>query len=190
MIIRKSAAEIELMAAAGVVVAGTLALLEERLEPGITMVELDKIAEDYIRSHGGVPTSKGYKGYPAAICISPNDMIVHGIPGNYAAKEGDIISFDIGVTKDGQVVVMHDTTVDRITNGHGTVASKTLRQIQQLDGAYWFTASTSFANPAVTLARSASDTFAGIRPSDVPLFMLAQIIGAVAATVLFRWLLV
>lgn len=58
-----------------------------------------------------------------------------------------------------------------------------------ITAAYWFTASTSFANPAVTLARSLSDTFAGIRPSDVPLFMVAQIIGAVAATLLFRWLL-
>ena len=103
MIIRKSQAEIELMAAAGMVVAGTLAVLEERLEPGVTMAELDKVAEDFIRSQGGVPTSKGYKGFPAAICISPNDMIVHGIPGNYVAKEGDIISFDIGVTKDGLI---------------------------------------------------------------------------------------
>ena len=81
----------------------TLALLEERLEPGITMAELDRIADEYIRSHGGVPTSKGYKGFPAAICISPNDMIVHGIPGDYRAQEGDIISFDVGVTKDGLI---------------------------------------------------------------------------------------
>ena len=103
MIIRKSAHEIELMARAGAVVAGTLSLLEERLEPGITMKELDRIAEEYIRAHGGVPTSKGYKGFPAATCISPNEMIVHGIPGNYAAKEGDIVSFDVGVTKDGLI---------------------------------------------------------------------------------------
>jgi glycerol uptake facilitator-like aquaporin len=58
-----------------------------------------------------------------------------------------------------------------------------------ITAAYWFTASTSFANPAVTVARSLSDTFTGIRPSDVPLFVVAQIIGAVLATVLFRWLL-
>jgi methionyl aminopeptidase len=103
VIIRKSAQEIELMAASGVVVAGTLALLKERLEPGVSMAELDRIAEDYIRSHGGVPTSKGYKGFPAATCISPNEMIVHGIPGDYRAQEGDIVSFDIGVTKDGLI---------------------------------------------------------------------------------------
>jgi methionyl aminopeptidase len=103
VIIRKSAREIDLMAAAGVVVAGTLALLEQTLEPGLTMAELDRIAEDYIRSHDAVPTSKGYKGFPAAICISPNEMIVHGIPGAYRAKEGDVVSFDIGVTKDGLI---------------------------------------------------------------------------------------
>jgi methionyl aminopeptidase len=103
VIIRKSAGEIERMAAAGAVVAGALALLEERLEPGISMAELDRVAEQYIHDHGGVPTSKGYKGYPAAICISPNDMIVHGIPGEYRAKEGDIVTFDVGVTKDGLI---------------------------------------------------------------------------------------
>jgi methionyl aminopeptidase len=103
MIIRKSAREIKLMAAAGAVVAGTLALLDERLEPGITMVELDEIAEQFIRSNDAVPTSKGYKGYPAAICISPNEMIVHGIPGGYRAKDGDVITFDVGVTKDGLI---------------------------------------------------------------------------------------
>jgi methionyl aminopeptidase len=103
VIIRKSAREIDLMAAAGEVVAETLAVVEERLEPGITMIELDRIADEYIRSRGAVPTSKGYKGYPAATCISPNDMIVHGIPGNYEARDGDVISIDVGVTKDGLI---------------------------------------------------------------------------------------
>ena len=98
MIICKSPAEIETMARAGAIIADTLALLEERLEPGIAMIELDRIAEEHIRARGGVPTSKGYKGFPAAICISPNEMIVHGIPGEYRAREGDIISFDIAVS--------------------------------------------------------------------------------------------
>jgi len=103
MIIRKSAREIELMAAAGAIVAGTLALLEEQLAVGVSMAELDRLADEYIHARGGVPTSKGYKGFPAATCISPNDMIVHGIPGDYRAGEGDIISFDIGVTRDGLI---------------------------------------------------------------------------------------
>ena len=67
------------------------------------MIELDLIAEEYIRAHGGVPTSKGYKGFPAATCISPNGMIVHGIPDGYRAREGDVISVDVGVTKDGMI---------------------------------------------------------------------------------------
>ena len=65
-------------------------MLGEQLEPGVTTGELDRIAEEFIRSQGGVPTSKGYRGFPAAICISPNDMIVHGIPGAYRVEEGDI----------------------------------------------------------------------------------------------------
>ena len=103
MIIRKSPQEIELMARAGAVVASTLGLIEERLEPGISMAELDRLAEEYIRSQGAVPTSKGYKGFPAATCISPNDMIVHGIPGVYRAQEGDVVSIDVGVTLDGLI---------------------------------------------------------------------------------------
>jgi methionyl aminopeptidase len=103
VIIRKSPDEIQKMARAGAIIANTLGLLEECLEPGMTMLELDRIAEDYIHAAGGVPTSKGYKGFPAAICISPNDMIVHGIPGDYVAREGDIITFDIGVTKNGLI---------------------------------------------------------------------------------------
>ena len=103
MIIRKSRQEIEGMAKAGALVAETLALCAEHLEPGISMLELDRLADEHIAAHGGVPTSKGYKGFPAATCISPNDMIVHGIPGDYRAREGDIISFDIGVTKDGMI---------------------------------------------------------------------------------------
>jgi len=67
------------------------------------MLELDRIAEEHVRSKGGVPTSKGYKGFPAATCISPNEMIVHGIPGAYRARDGDVVSFDIGVTKDGLI---------------------------------------------------------------------------------------
>ena len=103
MIIRKSAAEIEGMARAGELVAETLALCAEVLEPGLSMVELDRIAEEHIRSQGGVPTSKGYKGFPAALCLSPNSMVVHGIPTAYEAQEGDLISVDLGVTLDGLV---------------------------------------------------------------------------------------
>jgi methionyl aminopeptidase len=103
VIIRKSPQEIETMARAGAVVAGTLAVLEESIRPGITTGELDAIAEEYIRSHDGYPTFKGYKGYPAATCLSPNDMVVHGIPGAYELGEGDTLSVDVGVTLEGFV---------------------------------------------------------------------------------------
>jgi methionyl aminopeptidase len=103
VIIRKSQQEIDTMARAGAVVAGTLALLGERIQPGVTTGELDAVAEDFIRSHNGEPTFKGYKGYPAATCLSPNAMVVHGIPGARKLEEGDILSVDVGVTLDGFV---------------------------------------------------------------------------------------
>jgi methionyl aminopeptidase len=103
VIIRKSPSEIELMAAAGEIVAATLALLGDSIRPGVTTEELDAVAEEFIASQGGVPTFKGYKGYPAATCLSPNDMVVHGIPGEYALREGDILSADVGVTFEGFV---------------------------------------------------------------------------------------
>ena len=103
MIICKSPQEIERMARAGVVVAATLRLLEERIRPGVTTAQLDALAERFIRSQGGAPTFKGYRGYPAAICTSPNDMVVHGIPGAYRLEQGDILSVDVGVTLGGFV---------------------------------------------------------------------------------------
>ncbi len=103
MIIRKAVAEIERMGRAGVVVADTLALIGERARPGVTTGELDALADEFIRSQGGVPTFKGYRGYPASICTSPNDMVVHGIPGRYSLEEGDVLSVDVGVTLEGFV---------------------------------------------------------------------------------------
>ncbi len=91
------------MARAGRVVVDTLAAIGDAVEPGVTTAELDEIAEDYIRSQGGVPTFKGYRGYPRSICASPNSMVVHGIPGSYRLDEGDVLAIDVGVTLDGFV---------------------------------------------------------------------------------------
>jgi methionyl aminopeptidase len=91
------------MARAGELVADTIALLGEHVRPGITTGELDRIADEYIREHGGVPTSLGYRGFPASTCISPNAMVVHGIPGDYRVEDGDLISVDVGITLDGLV---------------------------------------------------------------------------------------
>jgi methionyl aminopeptidase len=103
VIIRKASGEIERMARAGEVVADTLALLGEHARPGVTTQELDELADGFIRSRGGTPTFKGYRGYPASICTSPNEMVVHGIPGQYTLTDGDILSVDVGVTLDGFV---------------------------------------------------------------------------------------
>jgi methionyl aminopeptidase len=103
MIIKKSPAEIERMACAGEVLAATLDMLEGRIRPGVTTAELDAAAERFIRSHGAIPTFKGYRGFPGSICASPNEMVVHGIPGPYRLAAGDIVSIDVGVTLDGWV---------------------------------------------------------------------------------------
>jgi methionyl aminopeptidase len=103
MIIRKSRDEIEAMARAGQVVAETLERVGEHVRSGVTTKELDAVAEEFIRSRGGSPTFKGYRGFPAAICASPNSMVVHGIPGAYRLEDGDVLSVDVGVTLDGFV---------------------------------------------------------------------------------------
>jgi methionyl aminopeptidase len=103
MIIRKSPDELERMARAGRIVADTIALIGEHARPGVTTAELDELADEYIDGQGGYPTFKGYRGYPAATCLSPNSMIVHGIPGPYELTEGDVLSVDVGVTLDGFV---------------------------------------------------------------------------------------
>jgi methionyl aminopeptidase len=98
MIIRKSPREIEKIAAAGALVAETIAHVGALIAPGVTTDELDAAADAFIRERGGLPTSEGYKGYPKAICLSPNDVVVHGIPGDYEVAEGDLITVDVGVT--------------------------------------------------------------------------------------------
>jgi methionyl aminopeptidase len=103
VIIKKSPAEIEKMARAGAILAATLDLLEGKVRPGVSTAELDAAAERFIRSRGAVPAFKGYRGFPGSICASPNAMIVHGIPGPYRLKRGDIVSIDVGVTLDGWV---------------------------------------------------------------------------------------
>ena len=103
MIIRKTADEIDRIARAGALVAETIAHVGERVVPGITTGELDREADRFIRARGGVPTSMGYKGYPAAICISPNAVVVHGIPGRHRVQDGDVITIDVGATLDGYI---------------------------------------------------------------------------------------
>jgi methionyl aminopeptidase len=97
----KSPQELEAMARAGAIVGATLTLLKRSVEPGITTRELDNIAYKEITGHGAKPAFKGYRGFPASICASVNEEIVHGIPGKRALKDGDIIKMDVGATIDG-----------------------------------------------------------------------------------------
>ena len=103
MIVKKTPEQIERMAAAGDILVRTLDLVAGKIRPGVTTRELDEAAERFIRSQGGVPAFKGYRGFPGSICASPNAMVVHGIPGPYTLERGDILSVDIGVVLDGWV---------------------------------------------------------------------------------------
>ena len=103
MIIRKTTEQIEAMAAAGEIQARCLRMLHAKARPGVTTKELDEAAEKFIRSQGAAPSFKGYRGFPGSICTSPNSMVVHGIPGPYDLRRGDILSIDVGVTYEGWV---------------------------------------------------------------------------------------
>jgi len=102
-IILKSPEQIDQMAVAGRIHARCMQMLIAKCRPGLTTAELDLAAERFITSQGAEPSFLGYRGFPGSICASPNSMVVHGIPGEYKLQRGDILSIDIGVTKDGWV---------------------------------------------------------------------------------------
>lgn len=97
----KSSQEREAMRRAGAIVGAVLGILKAAVEPGITTKDLDNIAYREITRRGGTPTFKGYRGFPASICTSVNEEIVHGIPGNRVLKEGDVVKMDVGATLEG-----------------------------------------------------------------------------------------
>ena len=101
MIVCKSPAEVEKMRAANALVAGVLSELRGAVKPGVTAQELDEVAETRVREAGAIPAFKGYHGYPATLCVSINDAVVHGIPSPRKLVEGDIVSIDMGVVLDG-----------------------------------------------------------------------------------------
>lgn len=101
MIIVKTRDEIELMRESALSVSRTLGMLAKEIKPGVTSLQLDKLAEEFIRDHGGIPAFKGLYGFPNTLCMSLNEAVVHGIPTDKPLKEGDIISVDCGVLKNG-----------------------------------------------------------------------------------------
>jgi methionyl aminopeptidase len=120
LIIRKSQGELETMRESGKITAGCLASLTEAVKPGVTTAELDELADNFIRERGGKPEFKGYQGFPRSICASPNAMIVHGIPGPYTLREGDIISIDAGTRFEG--FVSDSATTVRVGEVSGEVS--------------------------------------------------------------------
>ena len=124
MIVKKSPAEIDKMAAAGAILVKTMDLMAGKIRPGVTTLDLDKAAETFIRSQGATPAFKGYRGFPGSICASPNHMVVHGIPGQDALADGDVVSVDVGVTLDGLVA---DSAY---TYGVGEVDDEALRLLE------------------------------------------------------------
>ncbi|HWM54036.1 MAG TPA: type I methionyl aminopeptidase [Solirubrobacterales bacterium] len=103
MIVKKSPEQVDEMAVAGEILVRCLRMLASKARAGVTTADLDAAAEKFIRSQGATPAFKGYRGFPGSICASPNSMVVHGIPGDYECKRGDVLSIDVGVVKDGWV---------------------------------------------------------------------------------------
>jgi methionyl aminopeptidase len=97
----KSRKEIDKLKEAGRLAANALRLAAREARPGVSLLELDKMAELFIRKHGGIPSFKGYHGYPSTLCISVNDRVVHGIPSSYVLQEGDVVAIDCGAKLDG-----------------------------------------------------------------------------------------
>lgn len=129
MVIRKSDRELALMRAAGRIVAITLAHLEERIKPGITTAEMDALACEIVTKHGATPSFLGYRGFPASLCISINEELVHGLPGPRVLEEGDIVSMDFGAIYQGY----HGDAA--VTVAVGKISQETQRLVDTTRGA-------------------------------------------------------
>ena len=130
MITIKSASQIDKMKKAGEIVALTHELMRKNICDGVTTKELDRIAEEFIRSKGAIPSFKNYNGYPASICASVNDVVIHGIPGNTRLKNGDIIGVDIGAFIDGY----HGDSAN--TYGVGDISKEATNLIEAAKGGF------------------------------------------------------
>jgi methionyl aminopeptidase len=123
----KSAREIEIMRRSGKITSAVLSELLRSAKPGMTLREVDRMAEKGIRDRGGIPTFKGYHGFPASICASVNEVVVHGIPGDRVLKDGDILSIDIGTTFEGYV----SDSAATVAIGNVSAAAQRLMRVTQ-----------------------------------------------------------
>ena len=124
----KSAGELAVMRKAGRVVAVTLAALARQVRPGISTLELDRLAESTIRAQGATPSFKGYRGYPASVCVSVNEEVVHGIPGKRVLREGEIVSLDVGAIFEG----MQGDAALTVPVGQVSTRMQTLMRVTQV----------------------------------------------------------
>jgi methionyl aminopeptidase len=129
MVIRKSARELALMREAGRIVAIALAHLEEKIKPGVATAELDALAHRIVTKHGATPSFLGYRGFPASLCVSINEELVHGIPGSQVLEEGDIVSMDFGAIYQGY----HGDAA--VTVGVGKIGEEAQQLIEATRGA-------------------------------------------------------
>ena len=130
----KTPDQIRRMRRAGLVVGETLALLRERAKPGMTTAELDRIAEEYIRGRGAVPSFLGYHGFTGTLCVSVNEEVVHGIPGAREIREGDLVSIDCGAIVDG----WHgDAALSLVAGGREAGSAADLALIDATEDAMW-----------------------------------------------------
>ena len=166
-IIIKTPQQIDQMAAAGAIQARCLQMLRSKVRPGVTTDQLDLTAQRFIASQGAEPSFLGYRGFPGSICASPNSMVVHGIPGPYELRRGDIISLDVGVTFNGWVA---DAA---ITVGVGEVLPAT-RQLLETTKAALF-ARSSRSGPATTSATSPTRSRSG--SSEGHLSIIRSLVG-------------
>jgi len=127
-IVIKSAGELAIMRKAGRVVAVTLAALARQVRPGITTLELDRLAESTIRAQGATPSFKGYRGFPASVCVSVNEEVVHGIPGKRVLREGEIVSLDVGAIFEG----MQGDAALTVPVGQVSTRMQTLMRVTQV----------------------------------------------------------
>jgi methionyl aminopeptidase len=126
-IVIKSAGEVAIMRKAGRVVAVTLAALAREVRPGITTLDLDRLAESTIRAQGATPSFKGYRGFPASVCVSVNEEVVHGIPGRRVLREGQIVSLDVGAIFEG----MQGDAALTVAVGQVSTRMQTLMRVTQ-----------------------------------------------------------
>lgn len=160
MIVRKSPDEIDLMAKAGRVVAQLHEVLRDAIRPGLSTLDLDEIAEREVRSHGAIPSFKGYRGFPATLCTSVNSQIVHGIPAsNVILREGDLIKIDAGAIVEGY---HGDSAVTWIVGGPETVPQEVRDLVERTRAGLW--AGLAAAQPG----RRLSDISAAVEAHALP----------------------